>query len=140
MRSLPTSPPSARSCSSISVGQRVERVLVEPAGRGALDAVAQLVAVERLAGVVPLAHDEAVLVDPFVGREPAPAGEALAPAADRRAVFAGARIDDFVVVLAAERAAHGGHGTARRDLRARVGRGLGRSCKGAQMQIFANAP
>ncbi len=67
---------------------RVQRILVEPSGRGSFDAIAQLVAVEGLLGSVPLAYDEAVLVDAFVGGEPSPAGQALTAAPDRGAILA----------------------------------------------------
>ena len=70
--------------------EALDGVLVEPPGRGVLDAVAELLAVERLVRAVALAYHHAELVDPLVGREPPSTGEALSPAPDRRAVLAGA--------------------------------------------------
>ena len=90
MRSLPTSPPSGAQLLFDLARQTVERVLVEASGRGVLDPVAELLPVERLVRAVALAYDDAELVDPLVGREPTATGEALAPAPDRRAVFADA--------------------------------------------------
>ena len=46
------------------------------------------------------------LLDAFVGRVPAPAREALAPPPDGSALVATRGVDDLVVVLPAERAAH----------------------------------
>jgi hypothetical protein len=71
-------------------GECLYGVVVEPAGRGVFEAVAELLPVERLVGAIALANHDAELVDPLVGREPPTTGEALAPAPDRRAVLAGA--------------------------------------------------
>src|SRR5690606_21560259 len=65
-----------------------------------------LVAVERLDRAVGLLHDELRLLDALEGREAVRAGQALAPAADRRPVVGQARVDDLGVVSAAARAVH----------------------------------
>ena len=99
--------PSARSSSSTSATSCVDRRRVEPAvadrsmparslarsnGSVAPDALAR-----RASGD---------LLDPLVGREPAAARQALAPAPDRDRLVGQARVDDLVVVRPAVGTAH----------------------------------
>src|SRR5262249_30566072 len=102
--------------------ERVERVVVEAAARRSLEPAPKLLALAPFAGPAALHDHEPVLVDPLVGREPLPAGQALPAPADRGAVLAHPRVDDLVVVLAAERAAHGGHRISRSRPRSRAAR------------------
>src|SRR5688572_17202112 len=98
-------------------GQRRDRALLDRAvGDGALDAGGELVAVERLALPRPLHDHQRDLLEPLVGRPPAAADEALAPAADRRAVLGQPRVDDLVVDSLAERAPHDSTVTGTRPL------------------------
>ena len=78
------------------------------AGEGLADARLDLLAVEGLALSVALHDHEPHVLDPLVGREPAAARAALAPAADGAARVRGARIDHPVVVGVAPGAAHRG--------------------------------
>ncbi len=76
------------------------------AGDGPVDASDELGALERLTFPGTFHHHERKLDDTLLGREPASAGEALTPAADRGAVVRGTGIDNLVVVGQTERAAH----------------------------------
>jgi hypothetical protein len=76
------------------------------AGDGPLDSSDQLGTLEGLTLAGAFDDHERELDDALLGREPAPAGEALATATDRRAVVGGPGIDHLVVVGEAERAAH----------------------------------
>src|SRR4030042_4845843 len=70
------------------------------------DAGEDLLAVVRLAPSVPL-HDEGeLLLDPLIGREPPPAGEAFPPSPYDVAVLARPGIDHLVVHVAAPGALH----------------------------------
>jgi hypothetical protein len=76
------------------------------AGDGSVDTSDELGALERLAFPGTFHHHERKLDDTLLGREPASAGEALTPAADRGTVVRGTGIDNLVVVGQTERAAH----------------------------------
>lgn len=76
---------------------------------GGLDAPHDVFAAERLPRAVALDDGKAGgLFDAFVGGEAAGATEAFAAAADDAAGFAGAAVDDFVVIDVAIRAEHVG--------------------------------
>jgi hypothetical protein len=76
------------------------------AGDGPFDSSDQLGSLEGLTLARAFDDHEWELDDTLLGREPAPAGQALAPTTDGRTVVAGSGIDDLVVVGEAERAAH----------------------------------